>query len=312
MTQDLTIVMYHYVRDFSQTPYPRIKGLDLGGFERQIDHLADRFELVTMQDVIAATRGEHELPADAALLTFDDGYAEHYELVFPRLYERGLQGSFFPPVAPIVDHTLLDVNRVHFILASVDSTNELASAIDDAVTEGAGREGIDTVANYRSQWAHANRFDDAETIYVKRMLQTALPQPFRAELAGRLFDRFVTADEASFAAELYFSQEQASEMVAGGMYLGSHGRSHLWLDHADASTRVSEIEGSLSFLRDLGMPVDDEWVMCYPYGGWDDDLVTLLGTHGCSVGLTTRVDTARIGVDHPLTLPRHDTNDFPQ
>lgn len=312
MTQDLTIVMYHYVRDFEQTRFPRIKGLELAGFERQLDHLSDRFEIVTMEDVISAAAGDHELPGKAALLTFDDGYAEHYDLVFPILHDRGLQGSFFPPVAPVVDRTLLDVNRVHFILASAESSAQLATAIDDAVAHAGDAEGLSSVADYRAEWAHPNRFDDAETIYVKRMLQTALPEAFRAKLTGQLFARFVTNDETEFAAELYISSSQALEMVDGGMHLGSHGRSHVWLNHADHQTRVAEVEGSMSFLSDIGMPIDDHWVMCYPYGGWDDGLVELLDQRGCSIGLTTRVDTARIGSDHRLTLPRYDTNDFPQ
>ena len=80
----------------------------------------------------------------------------------------------------------------------------------------------------------------------------------------------------------------------------------------DAETRVEEIEGSLEFLGDIGMPVEDHWVMCYPFGGWDEPLVDLLRARRCSVGLTTRVATADLDADDPLTLPRYDTNDFPQ
>lgn len=312
MPQSLTIVMYHYVRDLARTRYPRIKGLDVAGFRRQLDHLTSHFEIVRMEDVIGAVRGDTHLPPDAVLLTFDDGYAEHYTTVFPILHDRGLQGSFFPPVAPVTEGTLLDVNRVHFILASAPSSAPLAAAIDEAVENGSREHDLQTVAEYRTEWAQANRFDDAETIYVKRMLQTALPPAVREEIARRLFERFVSVDEQAFAAELYLDRDQARLMVDCGMYFGSHGTSHLWLNHVDQTTRMDEIDGSLQFLADIGMPVDDQWVMCYPFGGWDDALVKLLRQRSCSLGLTTRVATARIGVDDPLTLPRHDTNDFPQ
>ncbi len=316
VAEDLTIVMYHYVRNFARTRYPRIKGLDVAGFRRQLDHLSGRFTIVSMQDVLAAAAGVAALPAAAALLTFDDGYAEHYDVVFPILHERRLQGSFFPPVEPVVDGVMLDVNRVHFILASVD-TPQLVGAAIDAEVRGAADDRLETVEAYRAAWAVANRFDDAETIYVKRMLQTALPPDVRHRIAAALFARFVSADEQAFAGELYLTRDQARVMVADGMFFGSHGRAHLWLNHADRPTQEAEIDGSLAFLADIGMPIDDGWVMCYPYGGWSDDLLGVLRQRRCAVGLTTRVATARVGsrldgADDPLLLPRYDTNDFPQ
>lgn len=312
MVQPLTVVMYHYVRDFARTRYPRIKGLELDGFRRQLDHLEERYTIVRMEDVIAAIRGHDRLPDEAALLTFDDGYSEHYDAVFPILHDRGLQGSFFPPVAPVRDRTLLDVNRAHFILASVDNVDELGAAIDAEIESAPPSAELSTVSEYRHQWAHSNRWDDAETIYVKRMLQTGLPEELRAAISRRLFDRFVAVDEAAFAAELYLSEDQARLMTSCGMYFGSHGMSHHWLNRVDHPTQVAEIDGSLSFLRDLGMPVDDHWVMCYPFGGTSDDLVEVVASRGGTVGLTTEVGTALIGEHHPLLLPRYDTNDFPR
>ena len=312
MSQPLTIVMYHYIRDFTRTRYPEIKGLAVDGFHRQLDHLAEHHTIVRMEDVIAACDGAAPLPPDAALLTFDDGYAEHFDTVFPILHERGLQGSFFPPVEPVRDGVLLDVNRIHFVLASADSSAELAAAIDTRVDELRVDHDLYPVAAYRSEWAHANRFDDAETVYVKRMLQTALPPDVRRQIAGDLFARFVSVDESAFAAELYLTSDQARLMVSCGMYFGSHGRSHRWLNRVERATQEAEIDGSLEFLADIGMPVEDQWAMCFPYGGWNESLLEVMRSRGCSIGLTTEVATADLDVHDRLALPRYDTNDFPQ
>lgn len=303
--------MYHYVRDLERTRFPRIKGLGVEGFRRQLDHLSTQYTIVRMEDVIAASEGG-ELPTDAALLTFDDGYAEHFEIVFPILHDLGWQGSFFPPVAPIRDGALLDVNRVHFILASTDSSADVAVAIDRDVEVLRSDHDLKSPDDYRAEWAHANRFDDAETIYVKRMLQTALPREPREQIAQRLFERYVTADESAFAAELYLGRDQARDMVSNGMYFGSHGLSHRWLNRVDRDTQIEEVEGSMKFLADLGMPVDRHWAMCYPYGGWDDSLLEVVSERGCSIGVTTEVATADLTLHNRLTLPRYDTNDFPQ
>src|SRR5436190_10597511 len=42
-------------------------------------------------------RNDNGTPATQFLLTFDDGTADHYEIVFPVLKELGLRGIFFVP-----------------------------------------------------------------------------------------------------------------------------------------------------------------------------------------------------------------------
>lgn len=219
MSTKLTIVMYHYVRNFRTTRYPRIRGLEYTGFLNQIDYLSRNYTIMRMEDVIEALRSGAELPDNAALLTFDDGYAEHFDLVFPALYDRKLQGSFFAPVQPVRDSILLDVNRVHFVLASCDNVERLGSYIDEQINARREQFNLDSVEAYRTKWAIANRFDDADTIYVKRMLQTALPEAFRNEIATALFSQYVSNDEAAFASELYITRDQAKLMQSSGMYL---------------------------------------------------------------------------------------------
>lgn len=309
MARKLDIVMYHYIRDFARTRYPGIKGLDLAEFGYQLDYLQQHHDIVTMQDVIGAARSGDALSPRAALLTFDDGYAEHYDLAFPILFDRGLQGCFFPPVQPVRDAVMLDVNRVHFILAACDDVTRLGAAIDAEIAKNPE---LDTVAAYRAQWARPNRFDDAETIYVKRMLQTALPEDLRNQIARRLFAQYVSGDEAAFASELYITPAQAKVMQASGMYFGSHGFSHYWLNRIPRETQVEEVTKALDFLRSIGSPVDDFWVMCYPFGGWSEGLLDVLREHGCALGLTTEVASADLDTHDLLTLPRYDTNDFPK
>jgi peptidoglycan/xylan/chitin deacetylase (PgdA/CDA1 family) len=312
MSTELTIVMYHYVRNFKTSRYPNIKGLEYTGFLNQIDYLSRNYTIVRMEDVVDAQRSGAKLPENAALLTFDDGYAEHYDLVFPALHDRKLQGSFFAPVEPVRDAKLLDVNRVHFVLASCDDPARLGSYIDEQVEARREQLNLDEVSAYRAKWAIANRFDDAETIYVKRMLQTALPEAFRNEIAAALFAQYVSNDEAAFASELYITRDQAKLMQSSGMYFGSHGFSHYWLNQIPRETQIHEVDSSLEFLRDIGSPVDDFWVMCYPFGGWNDGLLDVLNSRQCTLGLTTEVATADLVKHAPLTLPRYDTNDFPQ
>ncbi len=108
----LTIIMYHYVRDLRRSRYPEIKGLDISLFKRQLTRIRNSYKIVSMREVIEDRQG---LPDNAALLTFDDGYVDHYLNVFPLLDEIRVQGAFFPVAGSVREGKVLDVNKIHFI-----------------------------------------------------------------------------------------------------------------------------------------------------------------------------------------------------
>jgi peptidoglycan/xylan/chitin deacetylase (PgdA/CDA1 family) len=306
----LTIVMYHYVRDLVRSRYPGIKGRNLEEFRRQLDHIADRYTVVTAQQVVAAIRGEEPIPENAAWLTFDDGYLDHYTNVFPLLFERGWQGSFFPPSQTVLDRKLLDVNKIHFILAAQPQSEPIVREIKAALDARSADQGVRPFEYYWNEFARPTRYDPAEVVFIKRSLQFGLPGSVRTQIVDRLFDRFVSVDPAAFAAELYVSLDQLRTMVACGMYVGSHGASHCWLDRIAPAQQAAEIDDSLDFLRSVGAPAQS-WVMCYPYGGVDQSVLHLLRQRNCGAALTTRPATASLDADDPLLLPRVDTNELP-
>jgi len=126
----LYVVMYHYTRDLKHSRYPRIKGLDLSLFREQIRYLKQLFHVVTMEEVIAAQKGQYELPNQSLLLTFDDGYIDNYTYAMPILEEEKVQGAFFIPGKTFTEHKLLDVNKIHYILASADEKALLADVFE--------------------------------------------------------------------------------------------------------------------------------------------------------------------------------------
>lgn len=309
MTNHLTIVMYHYIRQLEKTRYPAIKGLRTSEFRDQLDYLQRNYHIISMADVVAAKCTGEKLPPKSCLLTFDDGYIEHFTTVFPILFDRKLSGAFYPPVATVERGELLDVNRVHFLLSVADPL-ELKISIDTAIRQTKKQYKLESPEFYYAKWGIANRFDPPDIIYIKRMLQTVLPHPLRSAIAHDLFSKHVSIDESTFAAELYINPDQARMMVACGMHFGSHGDKHLWLDQTDEATQVSEINGSLRFLNSIGEKPNEFWTLAYPYGGWNDTLLSLLKKYDCKFALTTQARIADLDIDDPLLLPRYDTNDF--
>jgi peptidoglycan/xylan/chitin deacetylase (PgdA/CDA1 family) len=258
-----SIVTYHYVRELAETRFPAIHGLTTSKFKEQIAYMRKYYEFVTIDDVIGACHEDRHLPRNAALLTFDDGYSDHYLNVFPVLDAAGIQGVFFPPVCAIRDGRVLDVNKIHFVLASVPSIGVLLSDVFCEI-DLLRADGYSIPANDElyERLAENSRFDSADVIVVKRLLQRELPQPVRAVVVDKLFRRYVTECELAFARELYMSEDQLRTMIRHGMAVGSHGSVHCWLTDLDAGGQRSEISDSVAFLRDLGVS-DTRWAICY-------------------------------------------------
>jgi peptidoglycan/xylan/chitin deacetylase (PgdA/CDA1 family) len=306
----VTIVMYHYVRELPFTRYPRIKGLLASQFLEQIEFMSRHYRFVTMQQCIDAVYGNSSLPRLAALLTFDDAYIDHFVTVFPLLEERGTQGCFFPPAKAICNAEVLDVNKIHFILA-VAPIETVMQDIERLLDELRPEHQLESTKSYRSRFMQPGRFDSKEVIFIKRLLQYGLPRRPRELLTGMLFAKYVTKDEQSFSRELYMTPDQLRCMARNGMYIGSHGYDHFWLDTLPPEEQAREVELSKQFLAELGLATDN-WVMCYPYGACNASLIEILKRQGCKLGLTTKVDIAVLSAENAFTLARLDTNDLPK
>ena len=312
MARTVTIVMYHFVRDLRRSRYPAIKGLETADFRGQLEYFRRHHNVIRMEDVLAAADDpDVELPERAVLLTFDDGYADHYRAVFPLLDRHGFQGSFYPPARAILERRVLDVNKIHFLLAvSDDDVGRVVAAMEAHVDAARGAHDLPALADYRTAYAHANRWDPAEVIYVKRLLQRGLPTELRATIVAALFHEFVAADEAMFADELYVDMGQLRTMRHHGMHVGSHSYDHVWLDTLTAGEQTHQVHRSMDFLRQIGCDMDD-WTLCYPYGGFDEGLLAVLAEHHCRLGLSTELAVADLDDHRRLALPRIDANDVP-
>lgn len=311
MNRRVTIVMYHYVRNLQRSKFPAIKGLSLERFRRQLDYIQANYTPVRVEDLLASlqTKGK-ELPSNAILLTFDDGYSDHFANVFPLLDERGIQGCFFPPARPILENKVLDVNKIHFVLASVPDVGTLLNKAFSYVDEFRSQHQLKSREEYVTAAAEAHRYDTREVTTLKRLLQRELPEAVRTEIVRRLFAEYVTADEAAFACELYMSVEQIACMQRHGMHIGGHGYSHAWLNRLSGEVQAAEVDRSFDLLRRVGVQTGP-LSMCYPYGGFNDSLLAILRSRNCALGFSVESRVADLDVDNPLTLPRLDANDLP-
>lgn len=309
----VTIVMYHYVRDLKHSRYPEIKGLDIDLFDEQIRYILKYYKVIRMEEVVEAVLRNKNLPDNSLLLTFDDAYRDHFDFVFPILDKFGIQGSFFPHAKAIKEHRVLDVNKIHFILASIKDKKRIISDIYSAIDKYREEYSLEPRTYYNNKLkTRGGRFDTKEVLFIKKMLQSELPEKVRNIIIDFLFCKHVTRDEGSFSHELYMNIDQLKCMKKNGMYIGSHGYDHHRLNTLSREQQLKEIEFSMEFLKELGCSTEN-FVFCYPYGSYNKTLLSILKEKGCSLALTTHVGIAEPNRARNLfALPRLDANDMPK
>jgi peptidoglycan/xylan/chitin deacetylase (PgdA/CDA1 family) len=306
----VTIVMYHYVRRLAGSRFSRLTALELDAFRGQLDFIRRHYTPVSILDIVLAVRRQVELPPRAIVLTFDDGYTEHYQDVFPLLRRLRVPAAFFPAASSLIDRRVLDVNKIQFVLAATEAPEALAQSIDEAVERASDRADVKPLSAYRADGWKAVRFDSPAASYVKYMLQGALPEDVRTPVLDELFAKLVSADERAFADELYMGIDQAREMSDAGMTIGGHGDRHMTLTSLSRDGQAREIDGALRVLDAVGAS-RSRFVFSYAKGAHNADSVSLLRARGCVLAVTNRPSIATATPDTLLSLPRLDANHLP-
>ncbi|MGE3274298.1 MAG: polysaccharide deacetylase family protein [Vicinamibacterales bacterium] len=301
------VAMYHYVRDSAATAFPGVNALAVADFDRQLDALAAAGAPVTCEGLVTRLDAGRPFERPSLLLTFDDGFVDHYTAVFPRLADRGWSGVFFLAGDTLGDRPrVLNVHKTHFLVSRLGAA-AFAAAVREAaarVPAGAGAGLRPTPAVYRYDAAAGDRD-------VKHLLNYELP----FETADRVLDELFTThigDETEFARALYLSGPMIREMAAAGMTFGYHTARHRVLSRLDVAGQRTELAGGVARIRALtGQALVP---FCYPYGHphtYTAETVAVLADLGYACAFTTVRRLARPESDGRFEVPRYDTRDLP-
>jgi len=97
----LPILMYHHVQYLSANANATWRNLTVtpAAFEAQVQYLADHgYHTIYFSDLVAYFGAGTPLPDKPIILTFDDGWVDDYNVVYPVLQKYCMVGTFFPPV----------------------------------------------------------------------------------------------------------------------------------------------------------------------------------------------------------------------
>ena len=299
-------IMYHYVRDVKNSLFPKLKALDYNDFKFQINFLKKNYNIISIEEFY---NNDFNKESKNCVLTFDDGYRDHYDFVFETLVKNNIKGAFYPPVDVVLSNKLLDVNKIHIILASAEEKKIFERLKFHYNLRNTSKNGLDF---YIEKINKLCRYDNEITVLIKRLLQTSLDYELRQQLCDDLLKDFCEHPLKDLNNLFYLSIDQIVEMKDNGMHFGSHGKSHFWFESLNADFQEREIAESKFFLDNIYKAEPYLLTMCFPYGSYNKITIDLLKKYNYKIGLTTVPQIYNPDHNTFLEIPRLDTNDYPK
>jgi len=285
-----------------------LKGLEVKDFEKQIKFLKKKFKILRCEEFLNVLKKGKIPKKPSFVLTFDDGYQDHYKYVFPILLKYKLNGFFYPIFLGGERNRIIEVNKIQFILEKQKDKKLILKKIKDFYNEITKQKfNIKNFKKIRTK----QRFDDNLTSSIKRILQSQLPFEISKKIINKLFKKFVNIPENNLKKKLYLSKEQILKMRKKGMFFGSHGISHTRLGLQKKNNQFKEISKSTYILRRNIQK--DNISICYPLGSYNSQTLGIAKKMKYKFGLTCNYGSIdKYNLKNNLRLPRVDTNDIPK
>lgn len=260
----LSILIYHRVLP---TPDPlRTGDPDAATFRWQMQLLASHFNVLPLREAAQRLRNG-TLPARAACVTFDDGYADNYTVALPILKETGVPATFFIATAYLDGGRMFNDTLIEFAKA-------VPAGVCDLSCIGLGTHTVYTVADRRALMATLIghfKYQPAEH-------RLAAAEKLAADFGIRLPD------------DLMMRTDQLRALHAAGMDIGGHTHTHPILARQTAHAAREEIKHGKDRLEALlGAPIQ---VFAYPNGRPSKDYgpehVSMAAQCGFEAAVSTR------------------------
>ena len=206
----LTILTYHRIGNPAPDfPFdPGVFSVTPEEFERELRYLGQCLDVLSIAELAAGLREPERLPERPALITFDDGYLDNYQVAFPLLRAARLPACFFLATGIVGSSGIPWWDQVACCMKH-SRAGKISSPFP------ADPQPFELAMETRS----------AATARFLRNLKR-VPWPCALESLAHL-RKETGVDPAHHApAPLFMSWDQAREMAAGGMDLGGHTRLH--------------------------------------------------------------------------------------
>src|SRR6266513_462702 len=234
----LSILIYHRTL---AAPDPILHDeIDAATFERHMALLASDFNVLPLGEACARlARGG--LPARAACITFDDGYADNERLALPILKRFGLQATFFVSTGFSDGGGMFNDSVIEAVRCAPSGTHDLSRL-------GLGKYSLDDSASRRAA--------------IDALLERIKYRPVGERSA--LVEQLVAAMRSKLPKDLMMRPAQIKRLRDEGMEIGAHTVNHPILAVLETQqARAEIIDGKRRLEEITGAPVT---LFAYPNG----------------------------------------------
>ncbi|MBI5331501.1 MAG: polysaccharide deacetylase family protein [Betaproteobacteria bacterium] len=276
----LSILIFHRVIPETDPLFPL--EATAASFDAQMGQVRQAFNVLPLPEAVARLK-QGDLPARAACITFDDGYADNLTVAAPILRRHGLPATFFIATA------YLDGGRM-FNDTVIEAIRRARDARIDLTALGLGEHDVSTPAA------------KARAIGLILPQVKYLPLGRREEVAADLAQRVA---DAPLPDDLMMTSAQVKELHGLGMEIGGHTHAHPILAGLDDATVRAEIGAGRERLEAL--LGDRVRVFAYPNGrpgqDYQPEQAALVRDMGFAGAVSTQAGCATRASD-PWQLPR--------
>jgi peptidoglycan/xylan/chitin deacetylase (PgdA/CDA1 family) len=280
----IVIFNHHRVGDAGHTPFDRgVFSSTVDQFDAQIRYLKKRMPIVSGEELESLVSGKTKLDRMHAAITFDDGYLDNYANAFPVLKSHDATATFFLITTYVGTATVPWWDEIACLMRfTKERSLKLRIPVPATIKLDEDREtSIRTVL--RRYKLPENHDYDGFLSELREQTKSILPKAER---------RFLSWDEAR-------------EMKAAGMEIGSHTCSHRLMSQLTPEEQAIELRESKAELeRQLGTRVGS---FAYPVGTRDAFTPVTEGlarAAGYSIAFSFHGGINRPGAIRPMHLYR--------
>lgn len=233
LRREFIVINYHMV---SEQKLPHVAHLfpykTPEMFERDMDYLQQNFNLISYDQLVDHFSGEKRLPSRSVALTFDDGFAECFEVARPLLLKHGIPCSFFVSTNTIDNKDMAKEQKASLCIEQILAMDE------------------ETIAqvnqSLQQTFGHMLAGTQALIVFIK---STGLHDSSLIEHLGSLLKLNFSDYLREFAP--YLTAAQIQTMDEEGFTIGSHGKEHIQFSSLTEVQIESAIAESCYEIRNL-------------------------------------------------------------
>lgn len=238
-------------------------------FSSQMRYLKKHFEVISLSGAVERLRNG-KIYQPTTVITFDDGFQNNYDIVFPTLREAGLPATIFLATGLVNTSDTVWFCRLNRVLAETNKASlEWNGLRFDLSGPGPKAETASAIKERLKEFAHPQLLTE-----LRKIILELGGDPDRPIEVGSPFRML--------------SHEAIKEMSASGLIeFGAHTHSHAILSLLSPKERYDEIERSITAIRELtGLPCER---FAYPNGRAEDynaEIIATLEAYGVRASVT--------------------------